>query len=278
MDSDTFPTLVAKRFEGKVAVITGGASGIGASTAKLFARHGAKVVIADIQDDLGSLICKENQDIEFIHCDVSQENDVKNLVDTTMAKYGRLDIMFSNAGIAGIGFTGFEIGTCDINDFKKVIDVNLFGSFLCAKYAARVMIPAKKGSIIFTSSAASVINGETSHAYATSKHAIVGLTKNLCVELGQHGIRVNCISPFAVASPMMTGAFGVDQAKGEEIVHEAANLKGVHLKAEDVADAAVYLGSDESRYISGLNLVVDGGYSTTTPALKMALIAHFSAQ
>ncbi|PIA51620.1 hypothetical protein AQUCO_01100461v1 [Aquilegia coerulea] len=142
----------------------------------------------------------------------------------------------------------------------------------------RAMIPAKKGSIIFTSNTTLVINGEALHVYATSKHAVVGLAKNLCFELGQYGIRINCILPYGVASPMMIDSLGVDQAEGEETMHEAATLKGIHLKAEDVAEAAVYLGSDECRYISGLNLVVDGGYSTTTPAFKIALKAHFSAQ
>ncbi|PIA59191.1 hypothetical protein AQUCO_00400219v1 [Aquilegia coerulea] len=277
ISGDSVPILVAKRLEGKVALITGGASGIGASTAKLFARHGAKVVIVDIQDDLGSLICNENQNIEFIHCDVTQENDVKNAVDTTISKYGKLDIMFSNAGFAGSS-RSFEISTYNIDDFKKFFDVNVNGAFLCAKHAARVMMPVKKGSIIFTSSVASVINGETSHGYAVSKHAVVGLTKNLCVELGQYGIRVNCISPYGVATPMMTKILGLDQGKCEEIVHESANLKGIAVKAEDVAEAVVYLGSDESRYISGLNLVIDGGYSVTTPAFKMAVAAHFSNQ
>ncbi|KAF9591431.1 hypothetical protein IFM89_004129 [Coptis chinensis] len=276
MDGGSFPDSVPKRLEGKVALITGGASGIGASTAKLFAKYGAKVVIADIQDELGDSICKENQDIFFIHCNVTQDNEVKNAVDTTVGKYGKLDIMFNNAGT--IGTSNLEILTTDNEDFKKVFEVNVYGAFLGAKHAAKVMIPAKKGSIIFTASVASVINGETQHAYAASKHAVVGLAKNLCVELGQHGIRVNCISPYGVASPMMTGAIGLDQSKAEEIVYESANLKGTIVKAEDVAEAAVYLASDESRYISGLNLLVDGGYSTTTPAFKMALVSHLSGQ
>ncbi|PIA38490.1 hypothetical protein AQUCO_02800300v1 [Aquilegia coerulea] len=244
MNFTSFATApLARRLEGKVALITGGASGIGASTAKLFAKYGAKVVIADNQDDLGGSVCKEVEDIKYVHCDVTQENDVKYAVDTTMSNYGKLDIMFNNAG---------------------------------SKHAARVMIPARKGSIIFSSSAASVTAGETSHSYTASKHAIVGLAKNLCAELGQYGIRVNCISPYGVATSMYTNFIGLDQTEAEGILSEAANLKGLVLKAEDIAEAAVFLGSDESRYISGINLVIDGGYSTTSPALKMAMKAYFN--
>ncbi|PIA30041.1 hypothetical protein AQUCO_05700030v1 [Aquilegia coerulea] len=265
---------LAKRLEGKVALITGGASGIGASTAKLFAKNGAKVVIADIQDDLGSSICKEVENIKYIHCDVTQENDVKHAVDTTMSDYGQLDVMFNNAGVPAPR-SALQILTSDIQDFKKVFDVNVCGGFLGAKHAARVMIPVKKGSIIFTSSGVSVTTGDAPHSYTASKHAVVGLAKNLCTELGQYGIRVNCISPYLVATPMLTNAMGIDETKVEEIMSEAANLKGMVVKTEDIAEAAVFLGSDASRYISGINLVIDGGYSITTPALKMAMKAHF---
>ncbi|KAL5723957.1 momilactone-A synthase [Ranunculus cassubicifolius] len=266
----TLNSLVAARLEGKVALITGGASGIGASTAKLYTKLGAKVVIADLQDDLGDSLCLENANMDYIHCDVTNEEDVKAAVNMTVAKYGQLDILYSNAGITGNW--GFDILTTGNENFKKVLNVNVFGAFLCAKYAAGVMIPAKKGSIIFTSSVVSVISCDGPHAYTVSKHALVGLMKNLCAELGQYGIRVNCISPYAIATPMVTaGALGLDESVAEEISHNAANLKGVVIKAEDVAEAAVYLGSDESRYISGLNLVVDGGYSVTTPATKFAM-------
>ncbi|CAK9180574.1 unnamed protein product [Ilex paraguariensis] len=262
-----------KRLLGKVAVITGGASGIGESTARLFARHGAKVVIADIQDDLGHNLCKEigsDESISFVHCDVTQELDVQTAVDTAVAKHGKLDIMFNNAGISGN--MDPRIMALDLDDFHKVFDVNVFGALLGAKHAARVMIPAKKGSILFTASTASVSSGFVPHAYKASKHAVVGLTQNLCVELGQYGIRVNCISPFAVPTPLMIKQLGLkDEQTAKEVVSESANLKEVMLGAEDVAEAAVYLGSDESKYVSGLNLVVDGGYTTTNPTIGHAL-------
>ncbi|KAM0024715.1 putative oxidoreductase [Helianthus debilis subsp. tardiflorus] len=270
--------FIPKRLEGKVAIVTGGASGFGESTVRLFAKHGAKVLIADVQDDLGQSLCNElattfNDDVIYVHCDVTQDSHVKNAVDTAVSTFGKLDIMFNNAGIPGN--LDFTILDSDNDNFKRVFNVNVFGSFLGAKHAARVMIPARQGVILFTSSVASVVSGESPHSYTMSKHAVVGLMKNLCVELGQYGIRVNCISPGSVSTPLVTNAMGLGKAEVDDIVCASTVLKGVVPAAEDVAEAAVFLGGDGARYVTGVNLVVDGGYSTTNQSYSRVIKQTF---
>lgn len=262
-----------------MALITGGASGIGESSARLFVKQGAKVVIADVQDELGLSLCKEigSEVISYIHCDVTCDSDVQKAVDLAISKYGKLDIMFSNAAVSGNSPP--MILATENEDFKRVFDVNVFGAFLAAKHAARVMIPAKKGCILFTSSALSVTCAGGPHPYVASKHAVVGLAKNLCVELGQYGIRVNVVSPFVVVTPMMRKSMGLivmEKEKIQEAVSCAANLKGVVLDGEDIAYAALYLASDESKYVSGMNLLVDGGFSLTNPSFAVAMKSLFS--
>ncbi|KAI6696485.1 hypothetical protein NL676_016604 [Syzygium grande] len=239
--------LTPKRLEGKVAIITGGASGIGESTVRLFVRNGAKVVVADVQDKLGQSLCNElgaKGTVSYVHCDVTSDEDVKNVVDFAIAKYGKLDIMYNNAGIPGKIYPS----VLDYNneDFKKVLDINVYGAFLGAKHAARVHDPA-------------------------SKHAVVGLMKNLCVELGQYGIRVNAVSPCGIATPLLNNTIGLEKSTVQEVLCAAAVLKGAVPEVEDVAEAALYLSSDEAKYVSGLNLLVDGGYSTTNPSFKTVL-------
>ena len=258
--------LTCDRLEGKVALITGGASGIGAATAKLFSKHGAKVVIADMQDELGHSVCKElnPQSTTFVHCDVSKETDVENAVNHAVSMYGKLDIMYNNAGISGE--SQYNIPDNTQADFEQVIRVNLVGAFLGTKHAARVMIPARKGSIINTASISSIMGGTAPHGYTCSKHAMAGLMKNTAVELGHFGIRVNCVSPYAVLTPLTKTYYNLGE---EGISNFYSNLKGKVLTAEDVAEVALFLGSDDSKYVSGHNFVIDGGLSVVNSGFCM---------
>lgn len=260
----------ARRLEGKVAIITGGASGIGECTARLFWANGAKVVIADIQDDLGQAVCQQlDENISYVHCDITKEDQVIALIDQTISKYEKLDIMYNNAGV--MGPPDSSILTIEKAHLERALSVNVVGAFLGTKHAARVMVPRRRGCILFTGSATAATACMNEHAYVASKRAIVGLAQNISAELGQFGIRVNCVSPYALATPMAKPqGSDYDPAEYEKFMSEAGNLKGVVLKVEDVARAALFLASDEANYVSGVNLVVDGGFSVANPSVTIA--------
>uniref|UniRef100_A0A0C9RKK9 TSA: Wollemia nobilis Ref_Wollemi_Transcript_13563_1107 transcribed RNA sequence n=1 Tax=Wollemia nobilis TaxID=56998 RepID=A0A0C9RKK9_9CONI len=254
------PIEMGLRLEGKVAIITGGARGIGEAAVRLFAKHGANVIIADLEDAEGQKLAESLAPaVTFLHCNVTKEEDVANVVDTAVSKYGKLDIMFNNAGILGRQRSILDF---DGDEFDKIVAVNVKGMAFGVKHAARVMVPKRSGSIICTASISSVQGGLGPHAYTMSKHGVLGLTRNAACELGKHGIRVNCVSPFGVATHMaVQGGKVTSEAKEkvEEFIMSLGNLKGTPLTPEDVAEGALYLASDEARCISGLNLVVDGG-------------------
>nr|ABK21151.1 unknown [Picea sitchensis] len=270
-------TNADRRLNGKVAIITGGASGIGEAIVRLFTKHGAKVIIADIADEAGrNLAGSLSPPATYVHCDVSKEQDVRAAVDLAMEKHGQLDIMYNNAGII---VAGKSVAEYDMEQFDRVMRVNVRGVMLGIKHAARVMIPRKKGCIISTASIAGIVGGFAPYSYTVSKHAVIGLTKNGAAELGKYGIRVNAVSPYGSATPLAveylkqgdasSSASEVDnKAAVEAFCSSVANLEGTIHKVEDIAEAGLYLASDEAKYVSGHNLVVDGGITVVNHSWK----------
>lgn len=256
------------RLEGKVALVTGAASGIGEETVRVFAENGALVVAADVQDDLGRQVALSigSNRVCYHHCDVRDENQVEETVKFAFHKFGKLDILFSNAGILG-SVSG--ILDLDLNDFDNTMATNVRGVAATIKHAARTMVARNiRGSIICTASVAACVGGTGPHGYTTSKHALLGLVRSACSELGGYGIRVNCVSPFGVATPLACSTFNLEPHQVESNSASKANLKGIVLKATHIAEAALFLASDESLYISGHNLVVDGGFSVVNPSFS----------
>ncbi|KAK4756525.1 hypothetical protein SAY87_006652 [Trapa incisa] len=255
------PQMSKLKLDGKIALITGAASGIGEEAARLFAENGAFVVLADIQDELGRKVASSigTNKAAFCRCDVRDEKDVEKLIDHTVEKFGGLDILFSNAGIIGPIASILEL---DMEKFDDTFATNVRGVAATIKHAARSMVARKtKGSIICTASVAATLGGAGPHAYTVSKHALIGLVRSACSELGTYGIRVNCIAPFGIATPLSCKAFHLEPDQVESNTCALANLKGETLKARHAAEAALFLASDESAYISGLNLAVDGGFT-----------------
>ncbi|XP_020588663.1 short-chain dehydrogenase reductase 3b-like [Phalaenopsis equestris] len=247
------------RLAGKVAIITGGASGIGEATARLFASHGSTVVIADIQDALGLSVANSISPpgrCTYVHCDVREEHQLAAAVRHTIQHHKHLDIMFSNAGTLG-PFTG--ILDVDMSDLDNLLAVHLRGMAAAIKHAGRAMVDGGvKGSIICTGSVAAEKGGFAPVAYTAAKHGVLGLVRAAAGELGGKGVRVNCVSPFGVATPMSCGPHVIKAEVLERLVSEAAVLKGGVLKAADIAAAALFLASDDSAFVSGQNIAVDG--------------------
>ncbi len=251
------------RLAGKTAAITGSASGFGAAAARLFAAEGAKVVLGDIQAEAGAAVAETlGSAARFTVCDVTSEDDVASLVDLAVDSFGQLDVMFNNAGI--VGARG-AVETLAAEDWLFTIDVLLNGTFYGMKHAARVMKPRKTGSIISMASTAGVIGGLGPHAYAAAKHAVVGLTKNVGAELCRYGIRVNCIAPHSMATPMVAMAHLGDPDDIEGVtahLAEISPLAGRPGLPEDVANAALWLAGEESGYTNGHCLTTDAGVTT----------------
>lgn len=249
------------RLDGKVAVITGGASGIGAGTVRRFVEEGARCVIADIQDDVGRGLAAElGEATVFQHTDVTVEDDIASAVALATDRFGRIDCMFNNAGV--LGAVG-SITQTSYTAWSETLAILLSSVFLGMKHAGAAMVAqgSGSGSIISTSSTAGILGGHGPHAYTAAKHGVIGLTKSVANELAPHGVRVNAIAPgntaTAMTATLITGDHTDVDGAAARIGH--GSLLGYPGLPIDVANAAVYLASDDSRYVTGHTLVIDAG-------------------
>jgi len=253
--------------EGRVAVITGGANGIGAATAQRFLREGAKVLIADVNDANAQRVMGDaeragyGERIRFARVDVSQEDEVRRMFETALAHFGRLDCVFNNAGIGGV--FGPIAGT-SVDDWDYTMGVLLRGVFLGMKHGARILLEQGQGGCILSSaSVAGYAAGSGAHAYSAAKAAIINLTRTVAVELAPHRIRVNAVAP----GPLMTGLFtrGRDEQAAQTILqHQPWPEPG---QAVDVAGVVAFLAGGDAGFITGETILVDGGLLARGPAL-----------
>lgn len=262
------------RLKGRVAVITGASSGIGAATARLFVAEGCKVVLGDIQLDRGQALAAELGSAVFSLCDITKEKDISNLIDLAVSEYGQIDIMFNCAGI--IGAVG-PIDTTPAPEWSASVDVLLNAVFYGMKHAAKYMKPRRSGTIISMSSIAGLTGGLAPHCYTACKHAVIGLTKNVGAELCHYGIRVNAIAPSPIATEMVAavrsgGPKNLSQTR-KRLAEKSPLLNRPGL-AEDVAYAALWLAGEESGYTSGHTLTVDAGITTGSRASRPDFSKH----
>ena len=268
------------RLSGKVAVITGGASGMGRATVEKFVAEGARVVIADLQQDKGEALAAQlGKTAAYINTDVCREQDVKAMIDFAVKRFGRLDTLFNNAGFGGV--TG-EIHETDMGEpYRRTIDAMLTGPILGMKYAAPIMREQRSGVIISTASVAGIKAGYGPHVYTAVKSAVINLTRSVAQELGPFNIRVNAICPGGIATPIFAGQLALKRGGNTDY---AAAVKPFLEKMQpipragdptDIANAACFLASDEASFISGHALVVDGALtagSWTNPEFAPPLI------
>jgi NAD(P)-dependent dehydrogenase (short-subunit alcohol dehydrogenase family) len=262
--------------DGKIAIVTGGTSGIGEGIAKAFVLEGAKVVIVGRREEEGQAL-EKRIGVRFVRADVANEADVKGMIGKTVEWFGRLDCLVNNAGIPSpmVSITEVDVATID-----QVLAVNVKGVVLGVKHAARVMLAQQSGSIVNISSMAGHRGGVSGHIYTASKGAVSALTRSAAAELGEKGVRVNSISPGAIVTGIFGKNAGLEGVKADKVagvVKEAfAKIQPIPRAGmpDDIAQAAVFLASDGSGFINGQDIVVDGGYTAVARGWSSTVAAR----
>lgn len=247
-------------FDGKVALVTGGGTGIGRATAIAFAREGARVAIGNRNSEAGEAVVKAIQDTggeaSFLRTDVSSEEDVKALIEHAVATYGRLDVAFNNAGIGG---AAGPLADQSSDNYDKVMGINVKGVWMSMKYEIREMLKTGGGAIVNNSSVGGLVGFAGVGIYSASKHAVMGLTKSAALEYSAHGVRVNAVNPAVIRTPMAEGLAKMRKGKPDDFA--AMHPIGRIGEPEEVAAAVLWLCSDKASFVTGTATCVDGGFT-----------------
>lgn len=250
--------MTERHFAGKVALVTGGASGIGEACAMTFARGGAKVVISDLNNELGEKVAADlkatGTDARFMRVDVSDPGAVEQMVADTVAAFGRLDIAVNNAGIGG---EAKLTGEYSLESWRKVIEVNLNAVFYCMRYEIPQMLQQGGGAIVNVASILGSVGFATAPAYVAAKHGVVGLTKTAALEYGKQGLRINSVGPGFIKTPLLAGALDEQTQQHLSGLHAVGRMG----ESQEVADLVAYLSSDQASFLTGGYYLVDGGYT-----------------
>ena len=250
--------MADQQFEGKVAIVTGGASGIGAACSATLARGGAKLVVADLDEAEGNRVVADikasGSDAIFTRTDVARPEDVEAMVDAAIQSFGRLDIAVNNAGVGG---ESNPTADYSIDGWRKVIDINLNSVFYCMRYEIPRMLESGGGAIVNMASILGTVGFANSPAYVAAKHGVVGLTKSAALEYAKQGIRINSVGPGFIVTPLVAG--GLDEAA-------QTALSGMHAvgrmgEPQEVANLVVFLCSDQASFLTGGYYLADGGYT-----------------
>lgn len=271
-----------RKLEGRVAIVTGAGSGLGAEAARVLASHGARVAVVDINEEAATQVAAgiigTGGQASAVHCDVAHEGQVDAMVQAVVARFGRVDVLHNNAAILSVEQRqrDRDVINMDVDAWDRAMGVNLRGAMLCSKYAIREMLKLQKGSVIFATSGLGAQGDMSLSAYAASKAALIMLSRSIATQYGKQGIRSNALqiglAPAENAHHSMPAAL-LDILRDNHLTPELGTPR-------QIADVVAFLASDESSFVTGSTLVADGGFSSHTPSLvaMKALFAHTGAQ